>query len=1130
MTNNDDSIQIDTNDDELDYISIDDIKRSSYIRRRASPLVEGMDMFLKHNNLIVKTKETKNFWSRGDKKYSYNISDKYLPRFFQMLEQCRKKLIPMHITEYQYDPDIKNNKTGLYMDFDIKQKTKDILFTELIYKQIILIIAQQLCYILNCDSIKTIAGVTVRSQTSRDSIQSQLYKYGFHIIIPGIRVNSPLKKYIYHILNTQSAISSVIGNIDGIVPVENYIDVCSSWVPPLLIGSGKEGCKPYVLKFIYDINVIIHDESIIPCITSNTTLFNNEKFNAVYEFCITKYPKREIIPRQDYDCKPNIATNIVDVNSIITITEEDEVESDINELEHRNPEVSYIKLILDVILTKKNTLKWKDWNKLYNILATQGDNYKCLIKYVSMQTDEWQKYKNDLDDNWEKARKYVKNKPYYPLPSLYKWAKTLNSEEYYQARNRSIYNIMWDKITHPLKKGCLGDSDWAEILCMLTKDKYVSDYEPGDANKTWFEFTTKNDKYKDGEPWKWRKCNYPESLSRYISDKLPEFCLKIYESLNNQINSPSTEVEISTWLKEVKKKFYASVNKLSSHSFKVSIISESHIRFSKPGFAEKLDTNEMVLGIGQGLLVLDRNGNKEECIENYNDYNISRYTNTKYPTEGFNPRDPKTKRLLLAIRNMFPNNEASTHLFVNCLLASTLDGRSKNSLFNIFTGIGQNGKSFLLELHRNMLGDANVTGYSAKLRITTLTTPQSSGEGATSGLMQLKYARLAHYSESNEDDMLRTEIMRLFTGGESLAARFLHKNMQTFRPVCQHILTTNHPLGVDNTDHGTWRRLKLIQFKMVFCDPDDSTNMYDENNPHHRIGDKDLLDKVITDPEYISAWMSIMIFYHRILMKYFNGDVNKIYSEYIEKDTIEFRMDQDKITKFISTRIVEYKLLYKLRRKLLKKQHNIENKYKNNNSDEDSDESDNEIEDENIIVDKKGAPIFPLHTVIDLYKEWYDDNYKPKKHNINNIQKQFIQCNLLITTCLHKLPKGEGYILVGMKALKHRENLGDQIRLSDTITKKKKSNRYKYKSSYKMPPTENVDEYYNRVLREFDELNSSDTTKPVVRVKSLNNTYSANNTIPEINITLHSNKYINSKTTISKCKLNKMDELENSLI
>lgn len=33
--------------------------------------------------------------------------------------------------------------------------------------------------------------------------------------------------------------------------------------------------------------------------------------------------------------------------------------------------------------------------------------------------------------------------------------------------NRSIYNIMWHKTTHPLKKDYLGDSDWAEIVCML---------------------------------------------------------------------------------------------------------------------------------------------------------------------------------------------------------------------------------------------------------------------------------------------------------------------------------------------------------------------------------------------------------------------------------------------------------------------------------------------------------------------------------------------------------------------------------------------------------------------------------------------------------------------------------------
>ncbi len=1130
-----DEIEMEENKYADDYISDsdndEDISSSQgiidyYVSHRSSPDARRLDRFFDENNFIVSGNDPKNFWSQGCKPQKYNVNKRYLPRFFDILNQCRIKNIPVNITEYQYTPNIPDDKTGLYIDFDIKQNKKDIIFGEDEYVKILEIVIDKILQILDFgeDKTTTFAGITVRPTITRSN--DRLYwKFGFHIIIPGIKVSKRVKQYLYQELNTNSNLILVMKQLEDvglmIDPKYECIDINSAHVPVLLVGSAKINRKPYDMKYIYKISIDKHGGQTVKRyfrVTKNDTLLQNSNFNSISEFCLSCTPVNPFIIRKSYDIKKELSNNIVNIKLHKYNIKEDTLTSDINDLKRKHYDIDYLMIILDIIAIDIESYNYGKWSTLFAVLSKQGDEYKCLAKYFSMKSVNWQEFENQFEENWSKAREPAEWKKTLHLTKLYTWAREVNPKEYIKARVKSVHNIIYDKVTDSIKMGYLGDSDWAEILYKFLKDKYVVDYDTGNSERIWYEFITKNDRHKKGELWKWRKYakGHPESLHQYISRELTSFCETILESLTRKIedHKPDAPVEIKTWLIEVKKNFKSSIRKLYNYTNKIGIIRECTMWFSQYGFNDNLDNHEMILGVGQGLLILDRNGGKEKLITEENDFCISRFTSINYPQKGFDPTDPKTKKLLLALRNMFPNNEPSTHLYMMCYLASTLDKRMKSGLFLICTGDGQQGKSFMMEIHRNMLQDANTHGSAAKMRISTITSNYKSSEGPDPNIMQLVHARIAHYSESQEGDILNTAKMKDMTSGETMTGRYLNQNMQSFKPTCQQIMTTNHDLIINDTDWGTWRRIKIVPFKMRFYDPKDISSLYEPENPFHKPGDSELMDKNASDPEYASKWMSIMVFYHRILMIHFNGKVNNIPHPIILEATQEYRNSQDNINRFIHQRMVKFTISDELKARLLKKYY--PHKVKN----EEGKEGDDDDETPDFSIDPQGTPLFPLSKANLAYKNWYNETIKIIKHKTSSIDKMFIKKSQLKKYI--KETRNDGWVIVGWRALEDDEKVGSLERFNITI---KKNNIDAEKSSYILPKSETPAEYLDRIVREFKEMedgNNKIVQYPVIIDKQKREYLGIQPTCQSSKYQSRQNKYRNNqKTGLCDIKINK---------
>jgi len=87
---------------------------------------------------------------------------------------------------------------------------------------------------------------------------------------------------------------------------------------------------------------------------------------------------------------------------------------------------------------------------------------------------------------------------------------------------------------------------------------------------------------------------------------------------------------------------------------------------------------------------------------------------------------------------------------------------------------------------------------------------------------------------------LAESLVKALTGGDTITARFLHKEFFEFRPTFKIFLATNHKPNIRGTDHAIWRRIRLVPFMVTIPDNEQ---------------DKKLPDKLRDEAPGILAWI-----------------------------------------------------------------------------------------------------------------------------------------------------------------------------------------------------------------------------------------------------------------------------------
>lgn len=187
----------------------------------------------------------------------------------------------------------------------------------------------------------------------------------------------------------------------------------------------------------------------------------------------------------------------------------------------------------------------------------------------------------------------------------------------------------------------------------------------------------------------------------------------------------------------------------------------------------------------------------------------------------------------LAFLTRIMGGDAEMVAFLQRVVGYCLTGSTREQCIFILYGNGSNGKSTFLDTLRAVLGD-----YVMHARAETFMRDPRGG-GIPNDVAALRGARVVTASEPEQGEQLDESLVKEMTGDAAITARFMRGEFFTFAPRFKVLLATNHRPVIRGTDHGIWRRIRLVPFTQTIRD--------DEK-------DRDLPTKLLAERDGILAW------------------------------------------------------------------------------------------------------------------------------------------------------------------------------------------------------------------------------------------------------------------------------------
>jgi putative DNA primase/helicase len=196
--------------------------------------------------------------------------------------------------------------------------------------------------------------------------------------------------------------------------------------------------------------------------------------------------------------------------------------------------------------------------------------------------------------------------------------------------------------------------------------------------------------------------------------------------------------------------------------------------------ADALDRDPFLLACANGTLDL-RTGELREAAP---DDLITLGTDVTYDIDAGCPR------WLEFLHEVF-NGDEDLIAFLKRAIGYSLTGDTREHVLFVLHGAGANGKTTLVEMVQRLAGDfAQTTPFDTFVRV-------RGGHGTRNDLARLHQARVAIAAESGEDRRLDEATVKLVTGGDTIAARFLYGEFFDYQPRFKVWLVTNHRPRVD---------------------------------------------------------------------------------------------------------------------------------------------------------------------------------------------------------------------------------------------------------------------------------------------------------------------------------------------
>lgn len=627
-------------------------------------------------------------------------------------------------------------------------------------------------------------------EKTKPYIKGSVVKNGFHLHFPFIFMDK--KDIDVHL------ISRVIKRVEeeavfediGIEHSGDLIDKCCTRNPWLLYGGRKDTkLEPFLLSKIYDYN--LREISLDHALRNFRLYDSNEeevKFNNDLNYYLPQILslnprcKRVFDVKKDIDCI--VKQQYIKARESKTVYENKTTEEQIEDAKE-----------LMNIINPKRANSYQEWWEIGSILYNIGNG--CLEAFelwnsFSKQTDEGNYSESGCVYYWNKFTLCNKG-----LGTL-KFLANHDNPELYKTWKAS-------KEQSNLKETLSGGHyDLAKYLYEDYKEEFICASVEKDI---WFQF--KNHR--------WHKVEKGVTLRSKISTEL---VLKVKDLAKNTYDLATGDDKDSEMVQKKRRdQMDKLVISLKTTTFKDNIMKECKELFYVDDFIEKLDQNINIIGFEDGVLDIStmefRPGRPEDYVSKSTKYNFSKengdkkYGSVRYLYNEDNPEILEVKDFLCKI---FPDTELRDYFIEYCAKLLKAGNFAKN--FVVMSGVGDNGKSVIIELIEHVLGE-----YAIKFPTALITGPRTKSSQASPEVIRAKGVRFAVLQEPSGKDIINDGILKELTGNDSMIARDLFKGSEQMSEIKLYFklcLICNKLPKITSDDQAIWNRVRVLNFESTF--------------------------------------------------------------------------------------------------------------------------------------------------------------------------------------------------------------------------------------------------------------------------------------------------------------------------
>lgn len=701
-------------------------------------------------------------------KGSYNIPEDKYEEFFILYNNAIK-----HDNEMYYiERGIKDGspiKIDIDLKIEIANLSEDSLKANHFYNnetivKFLLYYFVELKKIINIPS-NGYAIITEKPNANKRS--AEMLNDGFHIIFPHIVVPYSIQYYLRDKMLEKSRFDNIFDEIPYCNEPTEIFDkgiIEKGWT---LYGSrGKQGGSQYLITHIYEFigdDLIDHDLDYLK--TDNLPKFLSIR-NKKISFEYTSHETEKLIDEWYY-------YNFQKKNSNSGSGNRDRDRYSL-------PDLHQVRRLIEC-LADSRAVGYEDWIRvcwcLHNI-----DSRNLLEDFLEFSRKCPEKFReSECIRVWEHASEGDTG---LQIGTLHWWARHDNPEKYSE--------IMLNDITRLIEELPETHVGIAKIIHHIYKHEYVSVISgAGSRSVKWFHF----------ENHRWVANAQPTLVSEIYNNVLDYFNTARNKFVRLAITNPDSAAHVNR-----SKKVTKICASLENMTFIENVMKACAIQFNVKNFLDILDTNPVLIGFTNGVYDL-KNG---MLREGYPDDYISMNTGHRYIAYN-SPENIYRFAVEKFLRDILPNKSVCD--YTQYILSTCLYGNNDQQKFYVMTGAGGNGKSILISMLEDALGD-----YACPLDVALVTQKRKKSSSASPEIMELRNRRLATITEPDKDDTLNTGIIKALTGGDKISARNLFENQVSFRVKTKFILLCNDLPKPSSHDHGTWRRISVINFMINFVD------------------------------------------------------------------------------------------------------------------------------------------------------------------------------------------------------------------------------------------------------------------------------------------------------------------------